>query len=71
MKSILIQEHERLSIEQNDRYDNLSLVRWDKPMEYDPWGYYASYVIGAEWIDDKEALVVTTKRGQILPQALL
>ena len=32
-------------------------------MEHDQWGYYASYVIGAEWIDDKEALVVTTKRG--------
>lgn len=63
MKSILIQEHERLSIEHNDRYDNLNLVRWDKPMEHDPWGYYASYFIGAEWIDDKEALVVTTKRG--------
>lgn len=63
MKPILIQEHERLNIEQNDRYDNLSLVRWEKPMEHDPWGYYASYVIGAEWIDDKEALVVTTKRG--------
>ena len=63
MKSILIQEHERLCIEQNDMYDNLSLVRWDKPMEHDPWGYYASYIIGAEWIDDKEALVVTTKRG--------
>lgn len=63
MKSILIQEHERLGIEQNDRYENLSLVRWDKPMEHDPWGYYASYVIGAEWIDEKEALVVTTKRG--------
>lgn len=62
MKSFLIQEHERLSIEHNDRYDNLSLVRWDKPMEHDPWGYYASYVIGAEWIDQKEALVVTTKR---------
>ena len=63
MKPILIQEHDRLSIERNDRYDNLNLVRWDKPMEHDPWGYYASYVIGAEWIDDKEALVVTTKRG--------
>lgn len=63
MKSILIQEHKCLSIEHNDRYDNLSLVRWDKPMERKPWGYYASYVIGAEWIDDKEALVVTTKRG--------
>ena len=60
---ISIQEHQRLSIEHNDRYDNLNLVRWDKPMEHDPWGYYASYVIGAEWIDDKEALVVTTKRG--------
>ena len=63
MKAILIQEHERLGIEQDARYDNLSLVRWDKPMEHDPWGYYASYVIGAEWIDQKEALVVTTKRG--------
>lgn len=63
MKSILIQEHELLDIEQNDRYNNLSLVRWDKPLEHKPWGYYASYVIGAEWIDDKEALVVTTKRG--------
>lgn len=63
MKAILIQEHERLGIEQDTRYDNLSLVRWDKPMEHDAWGYYASYVIGAEWIDQKEALVVTTKRG--------
>lgn len=63
MKPILIQEHERLSIEQNERYDNLNLVRWDKPMEHEPWGYYASYIIGAEWIDEKEALVVTTKRG--------
>lgn len=63
MRPILLQEHERLSIEQNTRYDNLQLVRWDKPMEHDSWGYYASYVIGAEWIDDKEALVVTTKRG--------
>ena len=63
MKSILIQEHEHLCIEQNEKYDNLSLVRWDKPMEHDLWGYYASYIIGAEWIDDNEALVVTTKRG--------
>lgn len=63
MKSIVIQEHELLSIEQNDRYEGLSLVRWDKPMDNSPWGYYASYMIGAEWIDEKEALVVTTKRG--------
>lgn len=60
---IIIQEHERLDIEQDARYGNLRLVRWDKPMEYDQWGYYASYVIGAEWIDETEALVVTTKRG--------
>ena len=57
------QEHQRPHIAQATRYDNLSLVRWDTPMEHDPWGYYASYVIGAEWIDQKEALVVTTKRG--------
>ena len=63
MKSIVIQEHEQLSIVQNDRYERLSLVRWDKPMDNSPWGYYASYMIGAEWIDEKEALVVTTKRG--------
>ena len=64
MTPILIQENDLLpGIEQNDRYNNLSLVRWDKPMEHKSWGYYASYIIGAEWIDDKEALVVTTKRG--------
>lgn len=63
MKHILIQEHEQLDIEQNERYDHLRLVRWDKPMDNAPWGYYASYVIGAEWIDDDEALVVTTKKG--------
>lgn len=63
MKPIVIQEHEQLSIEQNDRYERLSLVRWNKPMDNSPWGYYASYMIGAEWIDEKEALVVTTKRS--------
>lgn len=63
MKPIVIQEHEQLSIEQNDRYERLSLVRWDKPMDNSPWGYYASYMIGAEWIDEKEALVVTTTRS--------
>ena len=63
MSSILIQEHDRLGTEHNERFDNLTLVRWDKPMSHDSWGYYASYVIGAEWIDEKEALVVTTKKG--------
>lgn len=63
MKPIQIQEHERLNVEQCDRYEKLTLVRWDKPTECDPWGYYASYVIGAEWIDNEEALVVTAKKG--------
>ena len=63
MRPILIQEHERLNVGQDSRFDNLHLVRWDKPMDYEPWGHYASYVIGAEWIDENEALVVTTKRG--------
>lgn len=62
MEPILIREHDCLDVRQNDRYDGLRLVRWDKATEYDPWGYYASYIIGAEWIDSKEALVVTTKR---------
>ena len=35
----------------------------DKPMENSAWGYYASFKIGAEWIDKQEALVVTVKRG--------
>lgn len=63
MNIILIQEHECLNIEKQPRYDNLSLIRWDKPLNYDSWGYYASYIIGAEWVDEKEALVVTTKKG--------
>ena len=58
MRPILIQEHERLNVGQDSRLDNLHLVRWDNPMDYEPWGYYASYVIGAEWIDENEALVV-------------
>ena len=44
-------------------YDNLSLVAWNKPLDGGPWGYYASFRIGAEWIDEKNAIVVTTKRG--------
>ena len=62
MRPILIQEHERLNVGQDSRFDNLHLVRWDKPMDYEPWGHYASYVIGAEWIDENEALVVRQER---------
>ena len=39
------------------------LVQWDKPVDGTPWGYYASYKIGVEWIDNEEALIVTPKRG--------
>ena len=48
---------------QTDRFENLSLVSWEKSMNGSSWGYYASFKIGAEWIDEHEALVVTTKRG--------
>ena len=62
---IQLQEHDRIiGIDSQDkRFENLSLVSWDKPVDSSSWGYYASFKIGAEWIDDKEALVVTTKRG--------
>lgn len=62
---IQLQEHDIIPgvKTQSERYENLSLVSWDKPMDGYSWGYYASYKIGAEWIDNKEALVVTTKRG--------
>lgn len=56
-----IQEHGLFSLEYNVKYKNLSLVTWSKPFENTPWGYYASYKIGAEWIDDEEPLIVTTK----------
>jgi len=64
-----IQEHGQLMLNglpveyDEERYGNLDLIKWDKPMKDSPWGYYASYKIGAEWIDQKESLVVTTKRG--------
>ena len=63
MKYILIQEHELLKNEQDSRFDNLSLVQWDRPTDTARWGYYSSFIIGAEWIDKKEALVVTPKKG--------
>ena len=68
-RMIQLQEHEQLRynglpVEKSERYDNLQLIQWGKPMDDCKWGYYASFKIGAEWIiDEKEALVVTTKRG--------
>ena len=62
---IQLQEHDEecLSEEQNAKYDKLRLVRWEKSPKTGEWGYYAFYVIGAEWIDEKESLVVTAKQG--------
>lgn len=65
---IQLQEHEQLytnnlPVEKSERYDDLQLIQWGKPMENSAWGYYASFKIGAEWIDKQEALVVTVKRG--------
>lgn len=63
---IQLQEHDRLNrdgfLEHCKEFDNLELIQWDRPLDNSPWGYYASFKIGAEWIDEKEALVVTTKR---------
>ena len=61
---LTIQEHDRIVgiNERDDRFDRLKLVSWGKPMDNALEGYYASYKIGAEWIDQNEALVVTTKR---------
>lgn len=56
-----IQEHDLLSEERSDAFDRLSLVDFTEGNR--GWGYYASYYIGAEWIDDDTALVVTPKRG--------
>lgn len=65
---IQLQEHEQLCkndlpVEKSERYEDLQLIQWGKPMDNCAWGYYASFKIGAEWIDKQEALVVTTKRG--------
>ena len=43
---ILLQEHDRIkNITQDERFEHLSLVSWEKPMDNMPWGYYASYKI--------------------------
>lgn len=65
---MLLTEHEALIQDgvratYNEKYDNLQLIQWNKPLEALPWGYYATYKVGAEWVDEKEALVVTTKKG--------
>lgn len=64
-----LQEHERLFNEEgqpvgfDERFKNLELIQWCKPTEDSPWGYYASFKIGAEWMERDKPLVVTAKRG--------
>lgn len=61
---IQLQEHDMIPDvdEQNKYFSCSSLVSWCKPNENAPFGYYASFKIGAEWLGNNEALVVTTKR---------
>lgn len=60
---IYCQEHDRLPVSSPDaKYDRLKLAQWCRPARSRDFGYYASYRIGAEWIDENEALIVTTKR---------
>lgn len=62
MSVILLQEHEKLPVsKKEEKYDRLKLVEWCKPKDSSPEAYYASYKIGAEWIDEQESLIVTTK----------
>ena len=62
MSVILLQEHGQLPVsKKEDKYDRLELVEWCKRTDNSPEAYYASYKIGAEWIDEQESLIVTTK----------
>ena len=62
MSVIQLQEHGQLPVsKKEDKYDRLELVEWCKRTDFLPEAYYASYKIGAEWIDEQESLIVTTK----------
>lgn len=60
MSVIQLQEHEQLRVSKEEKYDRLELVKWCNT-DNSPEAYYASYKIGAEWIDEQESLIVTTK----------
>lgn len=62
MSVMQLQEHEQLPVsKKEEKYDRLELVEWCKCTDLLPEAYYASYKIGAEWIDEQESLIVTTK----------
>lgn len=60
-----LKEHESLQgVGPSKSFDGMKLVEWKKPMDNCPSGYYASYIIGAEWTKDMEcSVVVTPKKG--------
>ena len=59
MSVMQLQEHEKSPVsKKEEKYDRLKLVEW---CDNSPEAYYASYKIGAEWIDEQESLIVTTK----------
>jgi len=66
---MILEEHDQLLDERNqpigfdERFRNLELIQWCKPTDFSPWGYYASFKIGAEWMERDKPLVVTAKRG--------
>lgn len=64
-KTFELKEHEYLQgVDYSKSFDGMKLIEWKKPMDNCPLGYYASYIIGAEWTKDREhSVVVTPKRG--------
>lgn len=59
----ILSEHELLCSDRADCYEHSALVSWCQNPDTGVWGYHASFKIGAEWINEGEALVVTPKRG--------
>lgn len=63
------QEHEILPDEfspyhWNESFNGKSLFKWTEPLkDGEPWSYKTYFRIGAEWINDEDALVVTTRPG--------
>ena len=63
------QEHEILpdefgSYHWNESFNGKKLFKWTEPnFNSDKWAYQTYFRIGAEWIDSKNALIVTTKKG--------
>lgn len=55
MSVMQLQEHEKSPVsKKEEKYDRLKLVEWCKRTDFLPEAYYASYKIGAEWIDEQK-----------------